>query len=107
MAETSVWCVSCARGVSAAPRQALHGVAVVADDILVYGIGKKMEEARFNHDANLLQLLDRAREQHLKLNKDKMRLHLTEVLYIGHVISAIGIQPDPSNMWYAGAERTS
>ena len=95
-------------GVSSAPeefqrrlQQALHGltgVAVVADDILVYGVGKAMEEARLNHDANLLQLLDRAREQHLKLNKDKMRLHLTEVLYIGHVISTKGIQPDPSKV---------
>ena len=85
-------------GVSSAPeefqqrlQQALHGltgVAVVADDIQVYG----MEEARLN------QLLDRARDQHLKLNKDKMRLHLTEVLYIGHVISAKGIQPDPSKV---------
>ena len=95
-------------GVSSAPeefqrhlQQALHGltgVAVVAEDILVYGVGKTMEEARFNHNANLMQLLDRAREQHLKLNKDKMRLHLTELLYIGHVISAKGIQLDPSKV---------
>ena len=66
-------------GVSSAPeefqqclQQALHGltgVAVVADDILVYGIGKTMEEVRLNHDANLMQLLDRARDQYLKLNK--------------------------------------
>ena len=95
-------------GVSSAPEEfqrrlqpALHGligVAVVADDILVYGIGKTMEEVRLNHDANLMQLLDRARDQHLKRNKDKERLHLTEVLYIGHVISTKGIQPDPSKV---------
>lgn len=70
----------------------------MADDILVYGIGNTMEEARLNHDENLMQLLHRAREQTLKLNKDKMRLHLTELLYIGHVISAKGIQPDPSKV---------
>lgn len=39
----------------------------------------------------------RSREQNVKL-KEKMRLHLTEVMYIGHVISARGIQPDPSEM---------
>ena len=47
-------------------QHALHGltgVAVAADDILVYGVGKTMEEARLNHDENLVQLLHRAREQ--------------------------------------------
>ena len=45
-------------------QHALHGltgVAVAADDILVYGVGKTMEEARLNHDENLVQLLHRAR----------------------------------------------
>ena len=27
-----------------------------------------------------------------------MRLHLTELLYIGHIISAKGVQPDPSKV---------
>ena len=73
-------------GLSSAPEEfqrrlqgALHGiqgVVVVADDILVFGKGETEEEARGDHDKALLQLLRRAREQHLKFNKDKMRLHL-------------------------------
>ena len=60
------------KGVSSAPEEfqrrlqhALHGltgVAVAADDVLVYSVGETMEEARLNHDENLLELLHRARE---------------------------------------------
>ena len=64
----------------------IQGVVVVADDILVFGKGKT-EEARRDHDKALLQLLRRAREQNLTFNKDKMRLHLSELIYIGHQVS--------------------
>ena len=40
------------------------------------------------HNDSLLKLLQRARERNLKLNREKLRLHLLEVLlYIGHIIS--------------------
>lgn len=48
-------------------------------DILVRGV---MEEARLDHDDNLVKLLHRAKEQNLKLNKEKMFFHLTELVYI-------------------------
>ena len=48
-----------------------------------------------NHDDSLLKLLQRARERNLKL---KLRLHLPEVLYTGHIISANGIRPDPAKV---------
>ena len=46
-------------------RQDLPGVAVIADDILVYGCGTTEEEYRQDHDANLKQLLQRARDTNL------------------------------------------
>ena len=61
-------------------------VVVVADDILIYGKGDSQEEARDNHDEALLQVLRRARKYNLKFNKDKLRLHLPELQYIGHRI---------------------
>ncbi|KAL5479357.1 hypothetical protein EMCRGX_G022870 [Ephydatia muelleri] len=95
-------------GISSVPEEfqrrlqgALHGlsgVAVVADDVLVFGVGSTMEEARVNHDDSLLKLLQRARECNLKLNREKLRLHMPEVLYIGHIISANGIRPDPAKV---------
>ena len=54
-----------------------------------------MEEARRNHDEALVQLLMRACKANIKFNKDKMRLHMSELLYIGHRISGNGVKPDP------------
>ena len=49
--------------------EGLHGVEVIADDILVYGCAKTQEEAVRDHDANLIELLKRAQMVNLKLNK--------------------------------------
>ena len=76
----------------------LDGIFIVADDILIIGRGETDEEARRDHDENLDQLLQRAREQNLKLNKAKMRLHLTEIKYIGHVLSPEGVKADPEKV---------
>ena len=36
----------------------VEGIAVVADDILVFGTGNMEEEARLSHDARLIKLLE-------------------------------------------------
>ena len=87
-------------GISSAPEEfqrrlqgvlhGLEGVAVVADDTLVFGVG----ETDTTTIRKLFKLLQRAQEVNLKFNKDKMRLHQTELLYIGHEISAEGVKPD-------------
>ena len=89
-------------GISSAPEEfqrrmhliveGLPGVAVIADDILVYGCGS---EYIADHDANLRRLLQRARENNLKLNKKKLRLRLEEVPYMGHLLTNKGLRPDP------------
>ena len=73
----------------------IKGTAVIADDILVYGEGDDMETATSDHDKNLRIVLERARERNLTLNKDKVRLRLIEVPYIGHLLTADGPKPDP------------
>lgn len=95
-------------GISSAPEefqrrmhvicQDLPGVAVIADDILVYGCGSTEEEYRQDHDANLKRLLQRARDMKLKLNKHKLRLRLSEVVYMGHRLTAEGVSPDPAKV---------
>ena len=92
-------------GISSAPEefqrrihmvvQDLPGVEVIADDILVYGCGSSEEEYMKDHDANLRRLLQRAREQNLKLNKKKLKLGLREVAYMGHILTSKGLRPDP------------
>ncbi|KAK7878469.1 hypothetical protein WMY93_034308 [Mugilogobius chulae] len=89
-------------GVSSAPEvfqkciaqrlEDLEGVVNVMDDILVWGKDKEQ------HDKRLRQLLDRVRSINLKLNKDKCKIGLTEIQYIGHILTADGLKPDPSKI---------
>ena len=72
--------------------EGLPGVAVIADDILVYGCGANYQA---DHDANLQRLLQQARDCNLKLNKKKLWLGLEEVAYIGHLLTNKGLKPDP------------
>ena len=76
----------------------LSGVVVVADDILISGKGQTQEEARSDHDKVLLKVFQRVRQSNLKLNKEKMRLHFSELIYIGHRISAEGVKPDQAKV---------
>jgi hypothetical protein len=76
----------------------LKGTAVIADDLLVFGEGDDIETARKDHDQNLRNALQRARERNLKMNKEKAKLRLTEVPYIGHLLTSDGIKPDPKKV---------
>lgn len=73
----------------------LRGLEVVADDFLVCGFGATTEEAAADHNRNLKQLLEKCRKKNLKMNKDKMRLGLSEVPFIGHLLTADGVKLDP------------
>lgn len=89
-------------GISSAPEefqrrladtlQGLSGVTVVADDILVFG------KDRAEHDANLRDLLERARSSGLRLNKDKCKFLEPELPYIGHLLTQEGVKPDPKKV---------
>ena len=72
----------------------LAGIAIVADDVLIYGRGETIEEATLDHDKNLLALLDRCRQKGIKLNANKLKLHLRSVSYMGHCLTDSGLQPD-------------
>ena len=76
----------------------LKGTAIVADDLLVFGEGDDIESATKDHDENLKNALQRARERNLKLNKEKVKLRMTEVPYIGHLLTSEGIKPDPKKV---------
>ena len=78
--------------------QGLPGVEVIADDILVFGCGDTQSDAVKNHDENLIRLLKRAQKVNLKLNKKKLKLKMSEVSYMGHILSAEGLKPDPEKV---------
>ena len=95
-------------GISTAPEEyqrrqdqaveGLPGVLSIADDILVYGEGDTEENAIQDHDQKLTALMKRCRERRLVLNKDKLRLREKEVRFVGHLITADGLKPDPEKV---------
>lgn len=65
---------------------------IYLDDIIVFG--KSLKE----HNTNLVKVLQRLRQVNLKLNPQKCEFLRKEMLYLGHVISAAGISPDPEKV---------
>lgn len=67
-------------------------VLVYLDDLIVFG--NTLEE----HEERLLKVLDRLKEEGLKLSLDKCQFGRTSVTYVGHVVSQDGIATDPSKI---------
>lgn len=72
----------------------IHGLRclVYLDDIVVYG--SSLED----HNKRLKDVLQRLRENNLKLQPEKCEFLRKEVMYLGHIISENGISPDPSKL---------
>ena len=63
----------------------IDGVEVIVDDLLIWG------ENESQHDACLKRVLDRAKQR----NREKSQIKLTQISYIGHILSKDGVRPDP------------
>ena len=61
-------------------------------DVIVFG--KTLEE----HEERLLKVLDRLGEVGLKLSVDKCQICLPRAQYLGHIVSADGVAPDPNKI---------
>ena len=72
----------------------LPGVTGIVDDIIVYGY----KDDQSDHDANLQAVMERAREQGLKLNLEKCKIGCTEVPLFRHIISAKGLGLNPKKI---------
>ena len=70
----------------------------IHDDICIFGTGDTDEEAQQSHDKAFTAFLQRCRERGLKLNKSKLRFKLPSVAYMGHVLNANGLSPDPDKI---------
>ena len=67
----------------------LPGCKNISDDIIVFGKGQD------DHDKNLLGVLQRLKENNLRLNKDKCEFSKTEIMFYGHIFCSSGLLPDP------------
>ncbi|CAB4026929.1 Hypothetical predicted protein [Paramuricea clavata] len=78
--------------------EGLDGVINIADDICVLGRGDTKEKANIDHDKNLIALLDKCKEQDLRLTVKKMQFKSTTVTFMGHKLTDQGICPDPGKV---------
>ncbi|KAL1259036.1 hypothetical protein QQF64_009613 [Cirrhinus molitorella] len=62
---------------------------IVVDDILIWGSSVK------EHDKRLKCVLDRVRAINMQLNLAKCRFRVSEVPYVGHLLTDKGVKPDP------------
>lgn len=65
---------------------------VYQDDLICFGRNLDI------HNKNLIDIFLRLRKVNLKLNPAKCNFLKKEVLYLGHVVSAEGIKPDPDKI---------
>ena len=72
--------------------EGIAGAVSVMDDILV--AAPTMEE----HDAILRRVVEKATSYNLKLNFSKCHIRQSAVSYVGHLITAHGLKPDPAKV---------
>ena len=70
----------------------IEGAVSIIDDILIWG--KDMKD----NDERLQRVLDRVRENNLKLSPDKCQFRRNQVSYAGHVLTSEGVKPDPEKV---------
>jgi len=70
-----------------------HVCMAYLDDNIVHS-----DDAIANHLANLEAVFQRYREANLKLNPEKCMFLVTEVEFLGHVISGTGVRTDPKKV---------
>ena len=62
------------------------------DDLIIY------DETLEGHFNTLVEVFNICRKKHLKLNIKKCEILREQVIYLGHLISAEGIQPNPEKI---------
>ncbi|BES87348.1 Hypothetical protein NTJ_00154 [Nesidiocoris tenuis] len=70
----------------------IDGVVNLMDDVLIFGPSKE------EHDKTLRLVLERFQKFNVTLNKQKCSFRTDQTTFLGHVISADGISPDPKKI---------
>ena len=72
--------------------ESIPGIHIAADDINI--AASTVQE----HDSILQHVLERAKECNVRFNFDKLQLRVSEVKYLGTIITADGMKPDPDKV---------
>lgn len=74
--------------------EGFDGVRIIVDDIIDFGVGDIDDEVVVDYDFKLMVLLQCCCQRYIKLNKDKMKFKLVQLLYVGYVILVEGLRFD-------------
>ena len=72
--------------------EGIEGVKVIMDDIIIYGSSKE------EHNTRLRDVLERARDNNLRLKNSKCHIEQEEVKFYGHVFTKDGLKTDPEKV---------
>ncbi|XP_013396158.1 uncharacterized protein K02A2.6-like [Lingula anatina] len=72
--------------------EGIEGATAIMDDILIAGTDRE------HHDSIFKKVIQRATEYNLKLNFDKCQVRQPRVQYVGHILTAEGLSPDPEKV---------
>lgn len=78
--------------------EGLKGVHVIADDVLIAGIGDSVADATVDHDKRFQAFLDRCAKEGIVLNQKKFHLRQRTVKLAGFLIGEDGVRPDPDKV---------
>jgi len=70
----------------------IDGVHIIFDDLIIAANSEKQ------HDLILRQVLERARHKGVKFNRSKVQYKVTQVRYVGHIVSSDGVRPDDAKI---------
>ena len=70
----------------------IEGVHIVADDIIIAACDE------LQHDARMMQVMQRAREKNVRFNRNKIQYKVNSVNYMGNVVTENGLTPDPAKI---------
>ena len=80
-------------GISSVSEEWQRRIHMVLEGLQIISIADT--EARIDHDRNLIAVLERFEQHHVKLNLSKMKFLVREAIFMGHVITTDGLQPNP------------
>ena len=74
--------------------EAIEGLwaVIIANDFLMCGFGDTVASAVLDHNQNLTAFLERCCKLNLTLNHHKVKLGLSEVPFMGYLLTADGIE---------------
>ena len=70
----------------------IQRVHVIADDLIIAATDDQ------EHDIIMDRVLQRARDKGVKFNSDKIQFKISEVEYMGNIVSSEGLKPDPKKI---------